>query len=84
MSGVGSEPAYPCQPLDRCGNPACEFQAGLTKREAIAASLMPAVVAAYIEANGRCLGTEHVAYNTAAHAVRLADALLVELAKVPA
>ena len=54
---------------------------GITKRELFAINLMPAVIGAYIEANGRCLGTDHVAYNSAAHAVRLADALLAELAK---
>lgn len=56
---------------------------GLTKRELFAAKIMPAVMAAYIEANGRCIGTEHIAGNCAAHAVRIADALLAELEKKP-
>lgn len=75
----GSMPAYPV-----IGAPgALQDYGGFTKREMIASLVMPAIITAYIEANGRCLGTEHVAYNTAAHAVRIADALLHELAKEP-
>lgn len=72
----GAQPAYP---VPNSAN--VNGQEGMTKRDMIAAQLMPAVVSAYIEANGRCFGTERVAYNSAVHAVRLADALLAELAK---
>lgn len=75
-----SEPAYPGEKALRFGQPN-DVHTGLTKREAFAMAALPAVLAAYVEANGRCIGTDHVAYNTAAHAVRIADALLAELAK---
>lgn len=55
--------------------------AGISLRQHYAGLALPAVMAAYIEANGRCIGTDHVAYNCAAHAVRIADALIAELAK---
>lgn len=84
MISNGSEPAYPTLEWrgDR-GEYTAESVGGLTKRELFAVQIMPAVLAAYVEANGRCIGTDHVAYNSAAHAVRIADALLTELAKDP-
>lgn len=51
-------------------------QTGMTLRDYFAAKALPAVIDAYIEANGRCLGTDHVAYNTVSHAYRIADAML--------
>ncbi len=56
---------------------------GMTLRDWFAGQALPSVIAAYVEANGRCIGTDHVAYNGAAHAYRLADAMLAERAKVP-
>lgn len=82
----GNDPAHPAVKI-RVGdnyNPDVRvYYPGMTKRELFAAMAMPAVLAAYVEANGRCIGTDHVAYNTAGHAVRIADALLAELAKEP-
>jgi len=49
---------------------------GMNLRDYFAAKAFPAVLAAYVEANGRCIGTDHVAYNCAAHAYRMADAML--------
>jgi len=49
---------------------------GITTRDYFAAKAFPAVLAVYVEANGRCIGTDHVAYNCAAHAYRMADAML--------
>lgn len=49
---------------------------GMTLRDYFAATAFPAVLAAYVEANGRCIGTDHVAYNCASHAYRMADAML--------
>ena len=67
--------------MSNANKPAYPVATGLTKRELFAAQIMPSVIAAYLEANGRCIGTDHVANNSAAHAVRIADALLAELAK---
>ena len=49
---------------------------GMTLRDYFAAKALPAIVAAYVEANGRCVGTDHIHYNCAAHAYRMADAML--------
>lgn len=54
---------------------------GMTFRDYCAAQAMPAVIAAYVEAHGRCLGTDHVKYNCAAHAYAFADAMIEERAK---
>lgn len=51
-------------------------QVGMTLRDYFAGKAFPAVFAAYVEANGRCIGTDHVAYNCASHAYRMADAML--------
>lgn len=49
---------------------------GMTLRDYFAAKALPAVVAAYIEASGRCIGTDHIHHNCAAHAFKMADAML--------
>lgn len=51
---------------------------GMSLRDYFAAAALPAVIAAYIEANGRCIGTEHIKANCAAHAFFFADAMLAE------
>lgn len=54
---------------------------GMTLRDYFAAKALPAIVDAYVEANGRCLGTEHIHYNCAAHAYKMADAMLAARGK---
>ena len=51
---------------------------GMSLRDYFAGQALPAVIAAYTEANGRCIGTDHVKYNCAAHAYQFADAMLAE------
>ena len=64
------EPAFPVQS-------AAEWQGhGMTLRDYFAAKALPAIVDAYVEANGRCVGTDHIHYNCAAHAYKMADAML--------
>ena len=65
-------PAFPC--LDE--HLAMHASQGMTLRDYFAAKALPAIVAAYVEANGRCVGTDHIHYNCAAHAYRMADAML--------
>lgn len=49
---------------------------GMTLRDYFAAKALPAVVAAYIEGNGRVIGADHTPLNCAAHAYKFADAML--------
>lgn len=62
--------AFPANP----NNAHCE--PGMSLRDYFAAKALPAIIAAYIEANGRCIGTDHFPGNTTAHAYRVADAML--------
>lgn len=52
-------------------------------RDYFAANALPAVIAAYVapDANGPCIGTDHVTINCAAHAYRFADAMLAARSK---
>lgn len=68
--------AFPSQQLDASGMPQYEAQSGMSLRDYFAAKALPAIVAAYVEANGRCVGTDHIHYNCAAHAYKMADAML--------
>jgi hypothetical protein len=63
-------PAFPVSAMETHGT------YGMTLRDYFAAKAFPAVLSAYVEANGRCIGTDHVAYNCASHAYRMADAML--------
>lgn len=63
-------PAFPLK------DPAMGDAQGMSLRDYFAGKAFPAVLAAYVEANGRCIGTDHVAYNCASHAYRMADAML--------
>ena len=53
-----------------------EDQYGMTLRDYFAAKALPAIVSTYVEANGRCIGTDHFPRNCAIHAYNLADAML--------
>ena len=57
------------------------IEEGISKRDYFAAKALPAVIAAYVEANGQCIGTDHVVSNCVAHAYRFADAMLAERKK---
>ena len=50
---------------------------GMTLRDYFAAKALPAIVAAYVEANGRLSSTDHIHYNCSAHAYKMADAMLI-------
>lgn len=52
--------------------------AGMSLRDWFAGQALPAVIAAYVEANGRCIGSDHIHGNCAGHAYRAADAMLAE------
>lgn len=69
-------PAFPI-PADEPGN----TYSGMSLRDYFATQALPTVIAAYVEANGRCIGTDHVKYNCAGHAYQFADAMLAERAK---
>jgi len=56
----------------RDGGPASEK----TLRDEFASQALPAVISAYVEANGRCIGTEHVLSNCSDIAFKFADAML--------
>jgi len=49
---------------------------GMTLRDYFAAKALPAVIDAYVEANGRCIGTDHILRNPPIIAYRMADAML--------
>jgi hypothetical protein len=49
---------------------------GMSLRDYFAAQALPAMIAAYVEANGRCIGTDHLYSNIPAHAYRMADAMM--------
>lgn len=71
----GSDSAFPGQPLGASGEPIAEYYYGLTKRELFAAMAMQGLAPTY--AHGGDFMEAHVANG----AVKLADALLKELAK---
>lgn len=76
------KPASYVEPRDDGGSAfATAMSEGMSIRAHFAGQALPAVIAAYIEANGRCIGTDHVKYNCAAHATQFADALIAELNK---
>lgn len=70
-------PAFPCEEriVNHVGVPA---NAGMSKREYYAAQALPAVIAAYVQGNGSCLGTDHILRNAPAIAFKFADAMLAE------
>lgn len=64
---------------ESCGAPGTKtFYSGATLRDYFAARALPAIISAYVDANGRCIGTDHFPANCAAHAYRMADAMLME------
>lgn len=73
MSKYKDQPAFPfvdsASPMEH---------PGMTLRDYFAAKALPAIAAAYVEANGRCIGTDHFPRNVAAHAYTLADAMMKE------
>jgi hypothetical protein len=70
-------PAFPTDSQHQSGASTWHHE-GATLRDYLAAKALPAIVAAYVEANGRCIGTDHIHYNCAGHAYRMADAMLAE------
>lgn len=58
-------------------------EGGMTLRDYFAAQALPAVITAYVEANGRCIGTDHVLRNPPIIAYQLADAMLAARAATP-
>lgn len=50
--------------------------AGMTLRDYFAAAAVSGIAAAYVQGNGSCVGTDHFPRNVAAHAYRLADAMI--------
>ena len=57
------------------------YEPGMSLRDYFAAAALPSVIAAYVEANGRCIGTDHFVRNVPVHAYRMADAMLAERSK---
>ena len=51
-------------------------QEGMSLRDYFATAALPAVIAAYVEANGRCIGTDHILRNPPVIAYQIADAML--------
>lgn len=51
---------------------------GMSLRDYFAAKALHAVIDAYIVGNGPTVGTDHLPRNCAAHAYRIADAMLAE------
>jgi hypothetical protein len=54
---------------------------GMSLRDFFAGQALPAVIEAYIAANGSCLGADHIRRNAPAHAYAFADAMLTEREK---
>jgi hypothetical protein len=81
VSAPNGGPAFPVNTSNVGNTGACYADSGMSLRDYFAAKALPAIVAAYVEANGRCVGTDHIHYNCAAHAYRMADAMLAERAK---
>ena len=71
MSANNGGPAFPTH-----GSMGEVIQEGMTLRDYFAAKALPAIVSTYVEANGRCIGTDHFSRNCAIHAYNLADAML--------
>lgn len=72
-------PAFPqsrCWNAERAEYEDTQQYPGMSLRDYFAAKALPAVVAAYVEASGRCIGTDHIHHNCAAHAFKMADAML--------
>ena len=80
MSKPNGGPAFPHDITVVSVNEVHQFN-GMSLRDYFAGQALPAVIAAYIEANGVCIGTDHVKYNCAAHAHQFADAMLAEREK---
>ena len=74
MISVDGGPAFPVTPI-RSGQIE-PTELGMSLRDWFAGQVLPSVISVYVEANGRCLGTEHIAPNCAVHAYRIADAML--------
>jgi hypothetical protein len=54
----------------------CRLLETIDLRDYFAAKALPAIASAYVEANGRCIGSEHFPKNVAAHAYTMADAMM--------
>lgn len=52
------------------------LETGMTLRDYFAAQALPAIISTYVEANGRCIGTDHFPRNVPILAYQLADAML--------
>lgn len=67
-----SGPAFPHEMETRYKS----MNPGMSLRDYFAAKALPAIINTYAEVHGRCIGTDHTHYNCAAHAYRMADAML--------
>ena len=74
MSGVQNPPAFP-RTGEGMGSPHYD-EPGMTLRDWFAGQAIGRVIDAYIVGNGACLGSAHMPPNCAAHAYRIADAML--------
>lgn len=81
MSKKTGGPAFP-EPVARdCNGDRYQVAEGMTLRDYFAAAALPAVITAYIEENGRCIGTDHFPSNVPTLAYRMANAMLAERSK---
>jgi hypothetical protein len=56
-------------------------QQGMALRDYFAGQVLPAVIAAYVQGNGGCIGTDHILRNAVTIAFKFADAMLAEREK---
>lgn len=74
MSGPDfNEPAFPQHA--ETGNME-GWRHGMALRDYFAAHALPAVIAAYVQSNGSCIGTDHILRNAPIIAFQFADAML--------
>lgn len=66
------QPAFPVS-IPGCGD---NGWSGMTLRDYFAAQALPAIIAGYLEAHGRVLGTDHILSNTSVIAYKFADAMI--------
>lgn len=68
-------PAFPREDYQGGNAPG---QSGMSLRDYFAGEALSAVIAAYVEANGACIGSDHIIRNAPAIAFKFADAMLKE------
>lgn len=80
MDNTGNESAFPGQPRSQGGDPSGAYEFGLTKRELFAAMMLQGALTT--AASPALIDMQGAEPAVAEQAVKLADALLAELAKV--